>query len=161
LRSTVIGRMTEIFANSEISFLDMAASQGALGDKLIQQMQPAFSALGLQLDQFVVENISLPEELQKALDQRIGMNMVGDLGRYTQYAAAQSMPIAAANSGGSAGMGMGIGVGAAVGQAMMSSVHAATSGAAASPVPQARFCTQCGKPIPADAHFCPECGKQQ
>ena len=48
-------------------------------------MKPAFAALGLALDQFVVENVSLPEELQKVFDQRIGMNMVGDLGRYTLY----------------------------------------------------------------------------
>ena len=158
LRETIIARMTDIFANSDVSFLDMTANQAALGGKILEQMKPAFTALGLELNQFTVENISLPDELQKVFNQRIGMNMVGDLGRYTQYAAAESMPIAAANSGGAAGMGMGLGAGAAVGQAMMSSLKSATD-SAASPLPH--FCTQCGKPIPASAKFCPECGKAQ
>src|SRR6476620_11709612 len=100
----------------------MTANQAALGEKIIQQMKPAFSALGLELDQFLVQNISLPEELQKVLDQRISMNMVGDLGRYTQFAAAESLPMAAANTGGAAGMGMGLGAGAVVAQAMLSSL---------------------------------------
>jgi membrane protease subunit (stomatin/prohibitin family) len=152
--------MTEIFAASEISFLDLAARQSALGDQLVQQMKPAFTGFGLELDQFVVENISLPDDLQRILNQRIGMNMVGDLGRFTQFAAAESLPIAAANSGGAAGMGMGIGAGAAAGQAMMSSVQSAVAAAPAAS-PATRFCTQCGKAIPADAHFCPECGKAQ
>lgn len=100
LRNTIIARMSEIFAGSELSFLDMTAKEAALGDKIVEQMKPAFTALGLELNQFAVENISLPEELQKLLDQRIGMNMVGDLGRYAQFAAAESLPIAAANAGG-------------------------------------------------------------
>ncbi len=89
------------------------------------------------------------------------MNMVGDLGRYTQFAAAESMPIAAANSGGAAGMGIGLGAGAAVGQAMMASFKPATDGGAPASSPASHFCAQCGKPVPAGAKFCPECGKAQ
>jgi len=79
LRDTIVGRMSEIFASSDLSFLDMTAKQGLLGDRIIEQIKPGFTALGLELNQFVVQNISLPDELQKILDQRIGMNMVGDL----------------------------------------------------------------------------------
>ena len=161
LRETIVARMTDIFANSAVSFLDMTANQAALGEKIFEQMKPAFTALGLDLNQFVVENISLPDELQKVLNQRIGMNMVGDLGRYTQFAAAESMPIAAANSGGAAGMGIGLGAGAAVGQAMMASFKPATDGSAPAASQASRFCAQCGKPVPAGAKFCPECGKAQ
>ena len=74
-----------------------------LGQKIAEHLQPAFAELGLTLDSFVVENLSLPEELQKLLDQRIGMNMIGDMGKYTQFQVAQSMPIAAANEGGGTG----------------------------------------------------------
>lgn len=158
LRNTIVARMTDIFAGSDLSFLDMAANQAALGDKLIRQMKPTFAALGLNLDQFVVENISLPDELQKILNQRIGMNMVGDLDRYAQFAAAQSLPIAAANTGGAAAMGVGLAAGAAMGQSVMESLRPATTAVAAQ---TARFCTQCGKLVPMGAHFCPECGKQQ
>src|ERR1700739_3815240 len=116
LRNTIVARMTEIFGGSELSFLDMAANQRALGEKLMQQIKPTLAALGLDLDQFVVENISLPDQLQTILNQRIGMNMVGDLGRYAQFTAAESMPIAAANTGGGAAIGVGLGAGAAIGQ---------------------------------------------
>ena len=73
-----------------------------LGSAMLEALRPVFADLGLALDSFVVESISLPEELQKMLDQRIGMNMIGDMGRYTQFQVAQSMPIAAANEGGGA-----------------------------------------------------------
>lgn len=158
LRNTIVARMTDIFASSNVSFLDMAANQAALGKKIEEQMRPAFAALGLELDQFVVENISLPDELQKIMDQRIGVNMAGDLGRYTQFETAQSLPVAAANGGGAAGMGVGLGAGVAMAQAMMAPV-ATSAGPATSAA--AKFCTECGKPVPHSAKFCPECGKAQ
>ncbi len=82
-------------------------------------MKPGFAALGLELNQFVVESVSLPEDLQKVMDQRIGMNMAGDLGRLTQFETAESLEEAAQNTGGTAGMGVGLGAGAAMAQAIM------------------------------------------
>jgi membrane protease subunit (stomatin/prohibitin family) len=171
LRETIIARMTQIFASSDISFLDMAASQALLADKIVEQMKPAFSALGLSLEQFVVENISLPDELQKVFDQRIGMNMVGDLGRYTLYAAAESLDLSAANTSGAAGMGMGLGAGAAVAQVLSASLKSVTPAPAPSPAPAligapsasqtSKFCIECGHPLPLSAKFCAECGKPQ
>ena len=168
LRDTIIARMSQIFAASDVSFLDMAAHQGDLGDKIVGQMKPAFDALGLSLDQFAVQNVSLPEELQKVLDQRIGMNMVGDLGRYTLYSAAESLDLSAANTSGAAGMGMGLGAGAAVAQVLSNVLKPVTAAppATATPVLTAvsagtKFCIECGKPIPQSAKFCAECGKPQ
>jgi len=170
LRETIVARMAEVFATSDLSFLDMSAKQGVLGEKIIAQIKPAFAALGLELNQLAVENISLPDELQKTLDQRIGMNMVGDLGRFTQFEAAQSLDIAAANSGGAAGMGMGLGAGAAVAQSLAASLRPAFAApAVAAPVsdappatgPDKKFCIDCGRPIPLRAKFCAECGKEQ
>jgi len=157
LRNTIVARMTDIFATSNVSFLDMAANQATLGKKIEEQMKPTFAALGLELHSFVVENISLPDELQKVMDQRIGMGMTGDLSRYAQFTAAQSMPIAAANTGGAAGMGVGLGAGAVMAQSMMSSFKPPAEANATA----AKFCTACGKPVPGGAHFCPECGKAQ
>jgi len=97
LSNTIIGRITDTFAGSNVPFLDMAANQVALSEKIIAQLKPGFAEFGLALDSFVVENLSLPDELQKVLDQRISMNMVGDMSRYTQYEVAQSIPIAAIN----------------------------------------------------------------
>jgi len=173
LRNTIIARMTDAFAGSNVPFLDMAANQAALSEKIAAQLKPGFTELGLSLDTFVVENLSLPEELQKILDQRISMNMVGDMGRYTQYQVAQSIPIAAANEGGgAAGIGAGLGAGVAMGQAMMDAMKkASTAGeqsgppsggaAAAAAGAETKFCMNCGKPIPKGARFCPECGHAQ
>jgi membrane protease subunit (stomatin/prohibitin family) len=161
LRNTIVARMTDIFATSKISFLDMAANQAALGKQIEAEMKPNFAALGLELASFVVENISLPEELQKVMDQRIGVSMAGDLNKYTQFEAAQALPIAAANSGGAAGAGVGLGAGVAMGQNMMSAMKQPSESGSVPIAGGARFCVNCGKSVPGGAHFCPECGKAQ
>ena len=171
LRNTIVGRMTNTFANSQLPFLDMAANQVALADTIASQLKPGFAELGLSLDSFVVENLSLPDELQKILDQRISMNMVGDMSRYTQYQVAQAIPVAAANEGGgAAGVGAGLGAGLAMGQAMMDALKkpGSTTPEAGGSVPAApvsaaetKFCLNCGKPIPRVSRFCPECGHAQ
>lgn len=164
LRNTIVAKMTDAFAASQVPFLDMAANQGALAEKISEQLKPAFTEYGLTLDTFVVENLSLPDELQKVLDQRISMNVLGDMGKFTQYQVAQAIPIAAANEGGGAvGVGAGLGAGVAMGQAMMDAVKKSTSApaAAGAPAAETKFCSECGKPIPRSAKFCPECGKPQ
>lgn len=170
LRNTIIAKMTDAFAASQVPFLDMAANQGALAEKISETLKPSFTEYGLTLDTFVVENLSLPDELQKVLDQRISMNVLGDMGKFTQYQVAQAIPIAAANEGGGAvGIGAGLGAGVAMGQAMMDAVKKSTSAPAAGAAPAAaevpaaetKFCSECGKPILRSAKFCPECGKPQ
>jgi membrane protease subunit (stomatin/prohibitin family) len=118
LRNTIISSITDLFASSSIPFLDMAANQDELGQKIKDKMTPEFKRLGLALDTLQVQNVSLPDELQKILDQRIGMGLIGDMGRYTQFQTAQSIPIAAANEGGGAGIGVGLGAGLSIGQTM-------------------------------------------
>jgi len=170
LRNTIVGAISSAFASASVNFLDMAAGQAQFGQTMLAALRPVFADLGLSLDSFVVENISLPEELQKMLDQRIGMNMIGDLDRYTKFQVAQSMPIAAANEGGGAGLGAGLGAGMAMGQQMLNAMKPQAS---PEPPPQAseprqpapagstKFCLNCGKPIPRPARFCPECGGAQ
>ena len=137
LSNTIVGRITDTFAGSNVSFLDMAANQVALSEKIVGQLKPGFAEFGLSLDSFVVENLSLPDELQKVLDQRISMNIVGDMGRYTQYEVAQAIPIAAANEGGgAAGVGAGLGAGVAMGQAMMDALKKAGPASWGSPEPR-------------------------
>ena len=97
----------------------MAANLGALTDKVTNDVKPYFSGLGLELSQFAIASVSLPEDLQKVMDQRIGVNMAGDLSRLTQFEAAESLEEAAQNTGGTAGMGVGLGAGAAMAQALM------------------------------------------
>ena len=161
LRNTIVAKMTDVFAPSEVAFVDMAANQAKLADKIAAGLKPAFAGLGLDLCQFVVENLSLPDELQKVLDQRIGMNMAGDPARYAQFQAAQSMPIAAANPGGAAGAGVGLGAGLAMAQSMMGALKAPAAEPAAAAAADSKFCMDCGGTMPKRAKFCPDCGKPQ
>jgi len=128
LRNTIVASITDLFAESAIPFLDMAANQDELGNKIKGKMEPEFKRIGLALDTLQVQNVSLPDELQKILDQRIGMGLAGDLSRLTQYQTAQSIPIAAANEGGGAGVGAGLGAGLAIGQTMASTMAGSLQG---------------------------------
>jgi membrane protease subunit (stomatin/prohibitin family) len=176
LRNTIVARMTDAFAQSSVPFLDLAANQQQLGDRIASVLRPAFSELGLSLENFVVENVSLPDELQKILDQRIGMNIAGDMSRLTQYQVAQSIPVAAANEGGgAAGIGVGLGAGITMANTMLNALRpgeqnpqpanpapgAAPPTAPAAPSTETKFCLNCGKTIPRAAKFCPECGTAQ
>ena len=159
LRAMIVERMAGAFADSNVPFLDMASNQAALAAKIADAMKPGFAALGLEMNQFVVESVSLPDDLQKIIDQRIGMGMTGDVGRLTQFEAAESMEEAAQNPGGTAGMGVGLGAGVAMAQALMGQVRPAAAPAAQTA--GAKFCTECGKPVPQGAKFCPDCGARQ
>ncbi|MFT3849064.1 MAG: SPFH domain-containing protein [Propionivibrio sp.] len=122
LRNTVIAAMTDLFGDSGVSFVDMASNQDALGQALTWKMKPVFERYGLSLDSFAVQNVSLPEELQKMLDKRIGVNMMGGMQSYTQLQTADAIPLAAQNEGGMAGIGAGLGAGMTIGQGMAQSM---------------------------------------
>jgi membrane protease subunit (stomatin/prohibitin family) len=164
LRQTIVARMTDVFAASDVPFLDMAKNQSALAQKIADAAQPSFAALGLELSSFTVENVSLPDELTKVMDQRIGVQMAGNLGSYTQFEAAQALGTAAANPGGSASTIVGIGAGVTLGRALagsMTSTEIAGAGGVAPGATAQKFCTACGKPMARTAKFCPECGTAQ
>ncbi|WP_321473247.1 SPFH domain-containing protein [uncultured Paludibaculum sp.] len=182
LRQTIVGRMSDAFAESQIPFLDMAANLVEVGDRIKASITPVFAELGIAIDQFVVENLSLPEELQKFLDTRVGMNMIGNMQQYTQFQAANSLPIAAANEGGGlAGLGVGLGAGVGLGQVFSQAMNPQAQQPPQAPPPAApqavppvvpvapvaaaapdtKFCSECGQKIPRASKFCPECGKPQ
>ena len=143
LRNVVMTRLASVFGSSGIAFLDMAANQVLLSQKMAELLAPDFARLGLALERFSVESVTLPEAIQKALDERISMGVVGDLNRYTQYQAASAIPLAAQNEGGLAGVGAGVGVGAAIGQAMAGAMTPGANNAAPAPAagndPQTRL----------------------
>ena len=131
LRNLVIASMTDLFGESGVPFIDMAANQDEFGKAMFAKAAPMFADYGLALDTLVVQNVSLPEELQKILDQKIGMNMIGDMQRYTQYQVANSIPDAARNEGGMAAMGVGLGAGVGFGQVVGQAMASALPGTAA------------------------------
>ena len=138
LRNLVVATMSATLGGAELPFLDMAANQILLAERMRAAMTPTFERYGLALDNFAVENISLPEELQKAIDTRISMGMVGDLGKFTQYQVANAVPLAAQNEGGLAGVGAGLAAGVGMGQVMMDALRGSQAQApAAVPAPAA------------------------
>ena len=136
LRNTLVAGMSDLFGESGIPFIDMAANQDEFGRAMFAKAAPLFAEYGLTLDTLVVQNVSLPEELQKILDQKIGMNMIGDLQRFTQYQVANAIPEAARNEGGMAGLGVGLGAGVGFGQVVGQTMAQALGQPAAS-APQA------------------------
>ena len=140
LRGLVLQNISNAIASSGLPFLDLAANQIAFANALAQELQPAFAKIGLLLEAMTVQNVSLPEELQKILDQKIGMGMVGnDMGKFMQYQTAQAIPKLAegvGQGGGIAGDAMGLGAGVALGQVLAQNLQAGLAGGAA-PVAQA------------------------
>jgi membrane protease subunit (stomatin/prohibitin family) len=116
LRNTIVTGISDIFGESGVPFIDMAGNQEEFGRTLKGKLDPVFANFGLGLETLMVQNVSLPEELQKALDDRIGVNIMGGMQSYTQYQVANAIPLAAKNEGGLAGLGAGVGVGLGVGQ---------------------------------------------
>ncbi|RYF73123.1 MAG: SPFH domain-containing protein, partial [Comamonadaceae bacterium] len=123
LRGLVLQNISTAIAASGVPFLDLAANQIQFAQALSAQLAPEFAKIGIKLETITVQNVSLPEELQKILDQKIGMGMVGnDMGKFMQYQTAQAIPKFAEGSGngggGIAGDAMGLGAGVALGQVL-------------------------------------------
>jgi membrane protease subunit (stomatin/prohibitin family) len=121
LRGLMLQHISDAVASSGVAFLDLAANQVEFAKALMEATQPSFAALGLKLEAVTMQNVSLPEDLQKILDQKIGMGMVGDMGKFMQYQTAQAIPKFAEGAGGGGGIAgdaMGLGAGVALGQVM-------------------------------------------
>lgn len=137
LGPVIMGAMATAFGESGVPFLDLAANQTLMSNKVRETLAPQFTQYGLALDSFQVSSVTLPDELQAAMDRRISMDMTGDMGRFTQYQTAESLPLAAQNPGGIAGTGAGLAAGLAMGQAMADSLRTAVQGnAGAAPAAQ-------------------------
>ncbi len=118
LRNLIISDLASGLGQSAIPFIDLAANQNIMADEIKKKLQPDFAKYGLSVESFVVENVSLPAELQKTLDKRISMGMIGDMDAYTRYQTAESIQLSAKNEGGMAGIGAGLGVGMNMGNVM-------------------------------------------
>ncbi len=130
LRSTILSRLSDAIAESKIAALDIASKYDELSAHGRQILAPEFAGYGLELSRFFIENVSLPEEVETAIDQRTKLGVLGDrLGQYTQLQAADAVKVAAANPGGAAGAGVGIGAGIAMGGMMGGALASGMGGA--------------------------------
>ncbi|MET3108399.1 membrane protease subunit (stomatin/prohibitin family) [Oxalobacteraceae bacterium GrIS 2.11] len=139
LRGITMATMATSLGSANVPFLDMAANQTLMAQQVKGDLATAFDKYGLSLDEFNVTSVSLPEDLQAALDERISAGMKGGLAHdkmagFTQYQVASSIPLAAQNEGGLAGLGAGLASGVAFGQAMTQGmVNAAPAAQSAAP----------------------------
>jgi membrane protease subunit (stomatin/prohibitin family) len=128
-RNVVVSRFIDALGASRIPMLDLAGNYEKVSKLALEKIAPEMAKMGVSLTQFFVENISLPPEVEEALDKRSKMAVLGNLDQYTKFQTAEAIPTAAANPGGIAGLGAGLGAGVAVGQQM----GAAFAGAAGAP----------------------------
>src|SRR6266404_2437714 len=166
LKRTLVGGFSDALAESKIAALDLASNYDELSKFVRTKLNDDFKAFGLELTKFVIENISLPQEVEAAMDKRTSMGVIGDVGRYAQFQAADAMRDAAQNPSGGAGLGAGLGAGFAVGNMMAGSMTeamkqqgATTSGGAGAAATDK--CVKCGAAMPAGSKFCSECGASQ
>ena len=175
LKSVIVSRFNDVLGENMKSVLDLAMVYDELGVALKTRVQTDFAKFGIEVQDFFIQAITPPEEVQKAMDQRASMGVVGDMNKFMQFKAANAMEAAANNPGGAgAAMAMGAGAGMGMAQAqMMANAMAAGQqqpqaktpaaapgiacpGCQAQNAAAAKFCSSCGKAIPA-AEACPKC----
>jgi membrane protease subunit (stomatin/prohibitin family) len=133
-RNAIVSRFVDAVASAGIPVLDLAGNYEKVSKLALDRIAPELSKMGVSLTQFFVENISLPAEVEAALDKRTQMGVLGDLGRYTQFQTAEAIRDAAQNPGGIAGAGVGLGAGVAIGQ-QVAGAMAGQATAAPPPLP--------------------------
>mgnify|MGYP000365181623 CR=1 FL=1 len=154
IRNIIVQEFSRVIAGSGIPVLDMAANTADLSKLITAEISGTLAEYGLSMPEFYIENISLPPAVEAAMDKRTSMGIVGDLGRYTQFSAAEAMTAAAQtpNSGMGAGMGMGVGMAMAQQMANQGPWGARPAQPAAAPAPQAAAAYTAPPPPPPVEH---------
>ena len=124
LRSILISGFSDALGESKIPVIDFASKYDEISELCNEKIKPKFNKYGLDLLDFMLENLSLPEELQEILDKKISMNMLGNLNEYSKFQAAQAMEDAVNNPNSGAGEGISMGIGVGIAQNMMQSMNA-------------------------------------
>lgn len=159
VKPLLIQAVTDAIAESKISALDLASNYKEFSDEIIKSSQLEFAKYGLKLCSVVIENLSLPEEVEKVIDERTKLGVLEDkMGSYTQYQAAQAIRDAAQNEGGGnlAGLGVGLGAGTTIGEVFSSNLATKDEQKL-----KTKNCIKCAEKIKLNAKFCPECGAKQ
>ncbi len=160
LKTMLVSALTDALGESKISALDLAGNTTELNEIVSAQIQEKFNEIGLKLTNLFIENMSVPEEVEKAIDERSKLGILGDkTDIMMKIAAAEALKDAAKNpgmGGGFAGAGVGIGAGVGLGSAFAEAMR--------NPKPEknqnvsTKKCPKCGAEVSAKAKFCPECG---
>ena len=160
LKRAIVTEFSDALGELKIPALDLAAQYKEIGEKIRGMINEDFKGYGLEVTKFYVENVSLPPEVEAAMDKRASMGALGDAQKYMQFQAADALRDAAQNEGGGAGLGAGLGAGFAVGGQMANAFGAGPQqGQPAGGAPAATStCPACGKANAFGAKFCADCG---
>jgi len=176
MRDFIVSRFNDTLGEVLETILDLPKYYDEVGVAVRERCREDFDKFGIELTDLLIEAITPPEEVQKMIDQRASMEIVGDMGRFTQFKTAQAIGDMAQQPGGAAAgmqLGAGLGAGMGLGQAMagamsqanqpppQAQVAPAAAGAAAGAIAAATPCTECQGGVPAGAKFCPHCGAKQ
>ncbi len=161
LKRAIVSEFSDALGEMKIPALDLAAQYKELGEAIRAKINEDFRGYGLEVTKFYVENISLPEEVEKALDKRSSMGALGDANRYMQFQAADALRDAANNQSGGAGLGASLGAGFALGNQMTNAFGGNQNqqqGGGQSSQSNTIACPSCGKQNAAGTKFCGDCG---
>jgi membrane protease subunit (stomatin/prohibitin family) len=158
LKRAIVTEFSDAIGEMKIPALDLAAQYKELGEAIRAKINEDFSGYGLEVTKFYVENISLPPEVEEAMDKRASMGALGDAQKYMQFQAADALRDAAQNEGGGAGLGAGLGAGFAVGGQMANAFGANPQSGGGGGAAATVACPNCGKQNNAAAKFCADCG---
>ena len=156
LKSIIVSSISDTIAESKIAALDIASNLLEFSKVASETLSENFANLGLELTKLVIENISFPEEVEKAIDTRSSMGVLSDkMDTFVKYQSANAIRDAANNQG-VGGLGTQLGAGMALGEMMKESMKSSNSSEQAQT--EAKFCPSCGASNPKNAKFCVECG---
>lgn len=156
LKSIIVSSISDTIAESKISALDIASNLTEFSKVTSETLTETFANLGLKLSNLVIENISFPEEVEKAIDTRSSMGVLSDkMDTFVKYQSAQAIRDAAQNQG-VAGLGTQLGTGVAIGEMMKDALKSSSKEETQSS--DNKFCPSCGASNPKNAKFCVECG---
>jgi membrane protease subunit (stomatin/prohibitin family) len=161
LKRAIVTEFSDALGELKVPALDLAAQYKEIGEAIRGKINEDFKGYGLEVTKFYVENVSLPPEVEAAMDKRASMGALGDAQKYMQFQAADALRDAAQNEGGGAGLGAGLGAGFAVGNQMANVFGGGVSGQQApggAPAAATVACPACGKQNNASAKFCADCG---
>ncbi len=159
LKRAIVTEFSDALGELKIPALDLAAQYKEIGEKIRGMINEDFKSYGLEVTKFYVENVSLPPEVEAAMDKRASMGALGNVDQYMKFQAADALRDAAQNEGGGAGLGAGLGAGFAVGNQMAGAFGAGQQGGGGGGAAAATVaCPSCSKPNAAGAKFCAECG---
>ncbi|MFH1757508.1 MAG: SPFH domain-containing protein [Pseudomonadota bacterium] len=165
LRDVIVSRLNDLLGETLKSIFELPRLYTELGIALKARGEQDFQKYGLELVDLFINSITPPDEVQKMIDERSGMQAVGDLDSFLKFKASKALGDAAKAEGGAAGSaaasGMGLGVGAGMGMMLPGILlKSMEEGSKTTPSRKKLECPKCYTKIPFEARFCPSCGHQ-